>query len=154
MQDFEYLPRLGSLTGQSFEKQTIIFLQSLIDKIKELDIVCQRAYNKSESAINSIHLLSGEVEVKNGVINVMSGEFFRINITKNTAISLAGVHLTASDRFYLRVINGGAYTVTWPTNFKWINGIKPTLSVTGTDYFEFITPDGGSSWFCLLWNKY
>jgi len=49
--------------------------------------------------------------------------------------------------FTLKVVNDGN-AITWPTSVDWPAGTAPTLSASGaTDYFVFITHDGGTTWY-------
>lgn len=36
------------------------------------------------------------------------------------------------------IINPGSYTATWPAGIKWLNGVTPTLLVTGTTFVEIM----------------
>lgn len=46
----------------------------------------------------------------------------------------------------LRLVNGGAYTITWPTAVKWPAGTAPTLTGSGTDVLVFLSDDNGTTW--------
>jgi hypothetical protein len=49
--------------------------------------------------------------------------------------------------FTLKVVNDGN-AITWPTSVDWPAATAPTLSASGaTDYFVFITHDGGTTWY-------
>ena len=49
--------------------------------------------------------------------------------------------------FTLKVVNDGS-AITWPTSVDWPAATAPTLSASGaTDYFVFITHDGGTTWY-------
>src|SRR5439155_275250 len=41
--------------------------------------------------------------------------------------------------FYLKVINGGSNTITWPGTVTWLAGTAPFLRVAGTDLLMFAT---------------
>ena len=47
----------------------------------------------------------------------------------------------------LILLNGGSFTVTWPSSFKWSEGTLPSLTVNGIDIITFITTDKGVT-FC------
>jgi len=52
-----------------------------------------------------------------------------------------------SSSFTLKVVNDGN-AITWPTSVDWPAATAPTLSASGaTDYFVFITHDGGTTWY-------
>lgn len=46
----------------------------------------------------------------------------------------------------LRLTNGGAYTVTWPSTIKWPGDTAPTLTESGADLVVLTTSDGGTTW--------
>lgn len=45
--------------------------------------------------------------------------------------------------------NGSAHAPVWPASVKWPGGTAPTVTVTNgqTDFFTFITYDGGTTWY-------
>ena len=45
------------------------------------------------------------------------------------------------------MINGGNYTVTWPSSVKWTGNTAPDLTRNGKDVLTFVTMDGGTTWF-------
>ena len=53
---------------------------------------------------------------------------------------------TVAQGFILRVVNGGAFAITWPGSVKWASGAAPTLTAAGTDLLGFITDDNGTTW--------
>ena len=46
-------------------------------------------------------------------------------------------------RFYLKLVNGAAFTPTFPAAVSWLEGAVPTFQTSGTDVIEFTTYDGG-----------
>ena len=48
--------------------------------------------------------------------------------------------------FTLVLINGGAFTVNWPSSVDWAGATAPTLTAAGTDILCFFTIDGGTIW--------
>ncbi|MPN57367.1 hypothetical protein SDC9_205061 [bioreactor metagenome] len=46
----------------------------------------------------------------------------------------------------LVIMNGGAFTVTWPASVKWAGGSAPTFSAAGVDVITLLTVDGGVTW--------
>lgn len=46
----------------------------------------------------------------------------------------------------LKLMNGGAHTITWPGAFKWPGGSAPSLTSSGVDLIVFVTLDGGTTW--------
>jgi hypothetical protein len=47
----------------------------------------------------------------------------------------------------LRIVNGGAFTVTFPASVKFPEGTAPTLTTSGTDILNFISDDNGTNWY-------
>jgi len=45
----------------------------------------------------------------------------------------------------LEVINGGAFSIVWPTSVDWVGGTAPTLTASGTDQLIFRSRDGGTT---------
>ncbi|MDB4261331.1 hypothetical protein N9878_00550 [bacterium] len=45
----------------------------------------------------------------------------------------------------LEVINGGAYSIVWPTSVDWVGGTAPTLTASGTDQLIFRSRDAGTT---------
>ena len=68
-----------------------------------------------------------------------------LSCTGNTSFDLTGTY--SNNKMYvteLLITNGGAYTLTWASKFKFPGGIK-TLTVAGIDSLTLITVDGGVS---------
>jgi len=90
---------------------------------------------------------SGAVNLDLDVANV-----FTVNITGNTSFTvsnvLTGATTASSFTVYLRN-NSANLSVSWPTNFKFPNGLAPvrTLEASRTDVWIFVTPDQGTTWF-------
>lgn len=81
-------------------------------------------------------------------INATLGGYFSKTITADTTFTITGVPSGAAATISLILTNGGNYTVTWPSSFKWAEGTPPTLTTDGTDLLTFATIDGGSTWYC------
>lgn len=47
----------------------------------------------------------------------------------------------------LILTNGGAFTVTWPSSFKWADGAPPSLMESGIDVITFFTINGGTTYY-------
>jgi hypothetical protein len=90
---------------------------------------------------------SGAVNLDLDVANV-----FTVNITGNSSFTvsnvLTGATTASSFTLYLRN-NSANLSVSWPTNFKFPNGLAPvrTLEASRTDVWIFVTPDQGTTWF-------
>uniref|UniRef100_A0AAU8GF06 Tail fiber protein n=1 Tax=Salmonella phage vB_SEnST11_KE23 TaxID=3161174 RepID=A0AAU8GF06_9CAUD len=84
------------------------------------------------------------------------GDSFVANLTGGQCVIIITNPSTAqnvSQSFTLSLTQGtGANLVSWPSNIKWNYGRVPVLSYkTGVrDIFQFVTYDGGNSWFGSL----
>lgn len=47
----------------------------------------------------------------------------------------------------LVLTNGGAFTVTWPSSFKWADGAPPSLMESGIDVITFFTINGDTTYY-------
>jgi hypothetical protein len=52
---------------------------------------------------------------------------------------------TKSGHLELEVINGGAFSIVWPTSVDWVGGTAPTLTTSGTDKLIFKSRDAGTT---------
>ena len=86
-------------------------------------------------------------------IDVSSAEFFSKTISANTTFTVSNVPAAPlAPNFILRLVNGGAYTITWWAGIKWAGGAAPALSTAGTDVLGFYTETGGTTWYGgLIW---
>ena len=86
-------------------------------------------------------------------IDLNSGEFFSKTITANTTLTVSNVPAAPiAPNFILRLVNGGAFTVTWWAGIKWANGAAPALSAAGIDVLGFYSENGGTTWYGgLIW---
>ena len=88
------------------------------------------------------------VAMTNNAIDASTGSYFTKTITANTTFTISGVPSGSAGTISLILTNGGNFTVTWPSSFKWAEGTPPTLTTDGTDLLTFATTDGGTTWFC------
>ena len=88
------------------------------------------------------------VAMSNTSIDTSAGTYFSKTITANTTFTITGTPSSAAATISLILTNGGNYTVTWPSSFKWAEGTPPTLTSGGTDLLTFATIDGGTTWYC------
>lgn len=91
--------------------------------------------------------------------HVISLEGTSVNIDLTTSNNFAHVvteattfTITAKDDYgfqlgTLVLSNGGAFTVTWPSNFKWSDGTPPSLMANGIDIITFFTIDKGVTYY-------
>ncbi len=76
-----------------------------------------------------------------------TAEYFYGTVTGNvTGITFNNLVASGSVEFFtLELLNGGAFTITWPAAVVWDGGIEPTLQTAGTDVIIFWTRDGGTT---------
>lgn len=53
-------------------------------------------------------------------------------------------------RFQLELTDGGSGVQTWPGSVAWPGGTGPTLQASGVDIIEFVTRDGGTTYYGYL----
>ena len=76
-----------------------------------------------------------------------TAEYFYGTVTGNvTGITFNNLVASGSVEFFtLELLNGAAFTITWPAAIVWDGGIEPTLQAAGTDVIVFWTRDGGTT---------
>lgn len=83
-------------------------------------------------------------------LNLATATYHRRQVTGNTTFSFSGAPATDGFGFVLELVNGGAFTITWPSTVRWPGGSAPLLTASGTDILVFLTRDGGATWFGTL----
>lgn len=88
------------------------------------------------------------------------GNFFEFTVGQATTIAFANVPATLPDttvpvvRGFLRITNGGAFTITWPGSIVWpfeTANLAPTgLASAGVDIIELVSYDAGTTWYATL----
>lgn len=79
-------------------------------------------------------------------LDLTKASYFSAYVAGSTTFAFSNpVKSPYVDGFVLKVTNGGAHTVTWPSAVDWPDGTIPTLS-SGTDTFTFISDNGGTDW--------
>jgi hypothetical protein len=73
----------------------------------------------------------------NFAYKLISNETFEVRARTGNSFQLGTLVLT----------NGGAFTVTWPSSFKWADGAPPSLMASGIDVITFFTIDGGVTYY-------
>lgn len=77
-------------------------------------------------------------------INMSRGKVFTKTITGISTLTFSGANPSPFvSSFILKLTNGGAFAITWPTGIKWAGGLAPVLSAAGVDELMFYTEDGG-----------
>ena len=72
---------------------------------------------------------------------------FTKTLTANTTFSFTNVPEDAVCCITVILVNGGNYTVNWPSSVKWTKNLPPDLTENGTDVVTFITATGGNVWY-------
>lgn len=76
-----------------------------------------------------------------------SNEFFGTVAGNITSITISNPAASGTLHYLgLELLNGGAFTITWPSSFNWDGGSAPTLQTAGTDIIIARTRDGGTTW--------
>lgn len=79
-------------------------------------------------------------------VDLSTGNFFHATVTGNvTGVTITNAVSGNVAFFVLELTNGGAFTVTWGSAFKWPGGAAPSLTVSGVDLLAFYTRDGGTT---------
>ena len=103
-----------------------------------------RDYAKANEVIQSLGSISS-----NTAIDVTSGRIAEMTIAGNLTLSFTSVPSVQCTKLVLKIINGGAYTITWPAGVTWNSGISPSLSTSGVDIITLITIDAGTTWYAF-----
>jgi hypothetical protein len=81
----------------------------------------------------------------NTTLDASLGKIIKATITAPLTFTFA-IPISAGKVMILHLINGGAYTITWPTNMKWLGGTAPTLKSSGEDLIYIQTDNTGADW--------
>lgn len=81
------------------------------------------------------------------VLDLKAANNFTHNVTANTAFTVTANTGNSFQLGTLVLTNGGAFTVTWPSSFKWADGAPPSLMESGIDVITFFTIDGGETYY-------
>jgi hypothetical protein len=86
-------------------------------------------------------------------LDLSQGNSFTHTLTENTTITPSNPPATDEGGSFVIKLKqdggGGAYTVTWPSSFRWPGGTAPTMS-TANDAEDIViarTWDGGTTWY-------
>jgi hypothetical protein len=83
----------------------------------------------------------------NTTIDYNSGQYISCTIGGSLTFTFSNFPSSPTPvGFVLEITNGGAFTVTWPTEVRWPAGVAPILTTSGVDVLAFITDDGGTNW--------
>jgi hypothetical protein len=95
--------------------------------------------------------------VNSGSLNIQLTlyNWFSVTVNGNSSFNIAGVDQYGGNTqniWMLEIANGGAHTITWPSNIKWPGGTAPALTASGTDLIAF-TKASGFDWRGFLVGK-
>ena len=103
----------------------------------EIDILTARHLFSALGNISSTQALDLDVAMA-----------FTATVTGTVTVSFSNV--PSADSFMqgvvIKLINGGAFAVTWPAAVKWAGGTAPTLTASGTDLIAMVSYDDGTTW--------
>lgn len=80
-------------------------------------------------------------------LDLKTANNFTHNVTANTAFTVTANTDNSFQLGTLVLTNGGAFTVTWPSSFKWADGAPPALMKSGIDVITFFTINGGTTYY-------
>ena len=88
-------------------------------------------------------------------VDMSTANIFNITLTGSTTFTFSNPATSGTtSNFLLAITQGGSgsYTATWPASVKWPNASTPTLTTTvgKVDIFNFITFDGGTTYYGSL----
>ena len=80
-------------------------------------------------------------------LDLKTANNFTHSVTGNTTFTVAANVGSSFQLGTLVLTNGGSFTVTWPSSFKWADGAPPSLMESGIDVITFFTVDGGVTYY-------
>ena len=80
-------------------------------------------------------------------LDLTTGNNFKRVFTGTASIAFSNAPASNAFGFTFTVVNAGAYSLTWPVSVKWVGGIAPILTSSGTDVLTFFTFTGGSTYY-------
>jgi hypothetical protein len=87
-------------------------------------------------------------------IDLALGNYFTRTISGTTILTVSNVPAGGTiSSFILDLTNGGAHSITWWSNVRWVGGIAPALTPSGRDVLGFFTHDSGANWNGFLVGK-
>ena len=85
-------------------------------------------------------------------IDLSSGNVIYMTQTADTTVSFANTEGNTDVVYLIRIPDGTARTLTWPSGFVWNGGSEPTLASGSGDFqvFKLTTRDNGAAWYATL----
>lgn len=80
-------------------------------------------------------------------LDLKAANNFTHNVIADTAFTVTANTGNSFQLGTLVLTNGGAFTITWPSSFKWADGAPPSLMESGIDVISFFTIDGGTTYY-------
>ncbi len=83
------------------------------------------------------------------VLNIDAVQVFTATVDQATTMSFSGAVLGGDFAFgvILRLTNGGAFTITWPSSIRWAGGNPPVFTTSGVDILAMMTFNEGGDWY-------
>lgn len=97
------------------------------------------------AVVEKISALSGT----SVALDLKTSNNFTHTATANTTFTVTANTGTSFQLGTLILTNGGKYTITWPSSFKWADNTPPTLNTSGIDVITFFTIDGGTKYYAV-----
>lgn len=86
-------------------------------------------------------------------LDLSEASYFKVTNSSSlpiTSIAFSNIPSTYATLFVIEILYSSStiYSITWPVEFKWSDGIAPSLSYQAgkKDVFVFFTTDSGTSW--------
>lgn len=67
-------------------------------------------------------------------------------VDSNTTFTFSNPIAIGASFFIIEMLDGGSFTINWPTSVKWPGGLVPSFTIAGTDIIGFYTSNGGTDW--------
>ena len=85
----------------------------------------------------------------NTSIDLSSGNLIYMTQTADTTVAFASTEGNTDVVYLVRIPDGTARTLTWPSGLVWNGGSEPTLAEGASDYqvFKLTTRDNGATWY-------
>jgi alpha-tubulin suppressor-like RCC1 family protein/uncharacterized protein YunC (DUF1805 family) len=82
-------------------------------------------------------------------IDLSSGNLIYMTQTADTTVAFASTEGNTDVVYLVRIPDGTARTLTWPSGFVWNGGTEPNLASGSDDYqvFKLTTRDNGATWY-------
>ena len=82
-------------------------------------------------------------------IDLSSGNLIYMTQTADTTVAFASTEGNTDIVYLVRIPDGTARTLTWPSGLVWNGGTEPTLASGASDYqvFKLTTRDNGATWY-------